>query len=129
MEGAREEHEKGTKMEVSELDGISIKQVLDDGDTRGLSIYSDGTRGYWGEGDSPTLYVKPDGTRWTEEVCDWEDEMSPYHRLALFMGDKYDWDDSTDRQMTRDEYIEYLMVDDNITREEAETYLNEIEYK
>lgn len=115
-------------MPVNQIDGISIKQVLWDSDSEvsGITIYNDGTRGYWTEAYAPTLYVTPTGEkRWEETFIAEDDEMSPHHRLGMWMGDKYHWDESNDRDMTREEQIEYYTVRDGMTKQEAEEYLDE----
>lgn len=103
----------GTQIEITEM-------TYNRSEVNGIITYNDGAKVYWTEGYGDTIVIRPDGTR---EVIPADAEAvqgNEYARLA--------WEyDGEGREATREEEIEYEMIVGNLSREEAERNISEID--
>lgn len=107
-----------TKRKEPGMEIKAIKTTFNRSESSGITTFNDGTKMYWSEGYGTTIIIKSDGTR-IETQTNFETT---------------EWDLATDngnemgemRPATQEEEIEYEMIAGNLSREEAEQNITEL---
>lgn len=97
----------------------AIETACNRSESSGTTTFNDGTKMYWTEGYGITTYVKSDGTRIEVDSDNDHTEWNAATEDGNEMG--------TMRMATREDEIEYEMMSGNLSREEAERNINELD--